>query len=296
MNVQGTSVEYRIGRAIMPRFHAGFSVGTVAGALLGALLIQLGFGIAVNLVLVGILTAVVVALKVSDFLTAGDSAATVLSEDEPTDTFVDPADEVAAPAALGDPNITLGQAWREPRTLLVGLSVMIFAFTEGTAIDWVGVALVEDYDTTVAIGTLGLATFLTTMTLSRWFGTALLDRFGRVMVLRVQALIALIGVLIFVFSGNPVAAFGGIALWGFGASLGFPVGMSAGGDDQRNAPIRVSVIATIGYVAFLTGPPLVGFLGQHLNVLWALMSVAAVLPVAFLIAGALRQPEITSAD
>jgi predicted MFS family arabinose efflux permease len=36
MNVQGAVVERRLGRAIMPRFHAGFSVGTVAGALSGA--------------------------------------------------------------------------------------------------------------------------------------------------------------------------------------------------------------------------------------------------------------------
>ena len=32
MNVQGAAVERKLGRAIMPRFHAGFSIGTVAGA------------------------------------------------------------------------------------------------------------------------------------------------------------------------------------------------------------------------------------------------------------------------
>ncbi len=35
MNVQGALVEQRLGRSIMSRFHAGFSIGTVAGALLG---------------------------------------------------------------------------------------------------------------------------------------------------------------------------------------------------------------------------------------------------------------------
>ena len=39
MNVEGTFVERRLGRAIMPRFHAGFSVGTVAGALIGAAMV-----------------------------------------------------------------------------------------------------------------------------------------------------------------------------------------------------------------------------------------------------------------
>ena len=42
MNVEGAEVERRIGRSIMSRFHAGFSVGTVAGALLGSAMIALG--------------------------------------------------------------------------------------------------------------------------------------------------------------------------------------------------------------------------------------------------------------
>ena len=52
------------------------------------------------------------------------------------------------------------------------------------------------------------------------------------------------------------AAFAGAAIWGFGASLGFPVGMSAAADDPRRAALRLSVVSTIGYGAFLCGPPL----------------------------------------
>ena len=37
MNVEGAAVEHGLQRAIMPRFHAGFSLGTVGGALVGAL-------------------------------------------------------------------------------------------------------------------------------------------------------------------------------------------------------------------------------------------------------------------
>ena len=35
MNVEGAEVERRLGRTIMPRFHAGFSLGTVLGAAVG---------------------------------------------------------------------------------------------------------------------------------------------------------------------------------------------------------------------------------------------------------------------
>jgi cyanate permease len=71
-------------------------------------------------------------------------------------------------------------------------------------------------------------------------------------------------------------------------SLGFPVGMSAGADDPARAAARVSVISSIGYCAFLAGPPLVGFLGQHVGVLHAQASVAVLLAVAALVVRTVR--------
>ncbi len=62
-----------------------------------------------------------------------------------------------------------------------------------------------------------------------------------------------------------------------GASLGFPVGMSAAADDPAKAAARVSVVSTIGYTAFLGGPPLLGFLGSHFGVLHALLIVSIIL-------------------
>lgn len=302
MNVQGTLVEHRLNKAIMPKFHAGFSVGTVTGALLGALLIQFHVGITANLIGIGLLVGGFVSWKVSHFLmnAAEDAQADVDARTTQVDTFADPADALLSseknedalarsPSSIPS-RITLGQAWREPRTLMVGVFVLIVAFAEGTAIDWIGVAMVDDYRTSTTLGTLGLAAFLATMTLARWFGTALIDRFGRVPVLRVLTVVALAGVLLFSLSGNIPLAFFGVALWGCGVSLGFPMGMSAGGDEPRNSAVRVSVIATIGYIAFLAGPPFVGLLGNHVGVLSAVMSVAALLPIAFLLTGALRKP------
>jgi MFS family permease len=94
--------------------------------------------------------------------------------------------------------------------------------------------------------------------------------------------------MLFVFGPTVVTAFAGALLWGLGASLGFPVGMSAAADDPAKAPARVSVVASIGYCAFLGGPPLIGFLGDHITVLKALCAVAVLLAVAAAAAGALR--------
>ena len=94
--------------------------------------------------------------------------------------------------------------------------------------------------------------------------------------------------MLFVFGQVIAVAFVGAVLWGVGVSLGFPVGMSAGSDEPARAAARVSVISSIGYCAFLGGPPLIGLLGQHVTVLRALTAVVVLLGVAAAIAGALR--------
>jgi MFS family permease len=109
-----------------------------------------------------------------------------------------------------------------------------------------------------------------------------LDKFGRVLVLRVLFAAALIGSLLFVF-GGPVGAYFGAAIWGLGSSLGFPVGMSAASDDPKRAAARISVVSTIGYCAFLAGPPVVGFLGEEVGILMALVAVGAMSALAFVL-------------
>ncbi|MGZ4436530.1 MAG: MFS transporter [Nocardioides sp.] len=271
MNVQGAVVERLRGRSIMPRFHAGFSLGTVAGALVGAAMVALGVPVPLHLAGVAVLTTVLVVLGARAF---------VPDHDGDTDAH-DPGPGERASAFT---------AWRERRTLLVGVFVFAFAFAEGTGTDWISVAMIDGYGAAPAVGTLAFAGFLTAMTTGRWFGPALLDRYGRVPVVRSLAAVATVGLLVFVFGPSVPVAFAGAVLWGAGTSLGFPVGMSAGADDPRRAAARVSVIASIGYCAFLAGPPLIGFLGDQAGVLRALTAVAAVLAVATLVASATRPP------
>jgi fucose permease len=265
MNVEGAAVEQQLGRSIMSRFHAGFSLGTVTGALLGAAMNALDVSVTVNLLLIALLLAVAMPLATRGFLPAGTEG-----YDEP-----------------GRKTHPL-RAWIEPRTLLIGLFVLTMAFAEGTANDWIGVATIDGYGATAALGSVAYGVFVTAMTVGRWYGTQILDRFGRVPVLRACAGTALAGLLIVVFGPNLVTAMAGTALWGLGTALGFPVGMSAAADQRRHAAGRVSVVATIGYVAFLAGPPLVGLIGNQVGVLRALVVTAGLLAIGLLVAGSTR--------
>ena len=267
MNVEGADVERRLGRSLMPRLHAAFSLGTVTGAGLGAASAVMGVPVAVQIIVVAAVLPVVVTVATKRFLPVQ----------------VATAEEKAAGAGVL-------AAWREPRTLLVGLLVLGFAFTEGSANDWIAIAMVDGYGSGEAVGAVAFGFFVSAMTIGRLVGGSALERFGRVAVLRATAAIALAGLLLVALGGSTPVALCGALLWGLGASLGFPVGMSAGGDDPHRAAARVSVIASIGYCASLAGPPVIGVLGNHVTVLRALVVVAVLLGVAALVAGAVRAP------
>lgn len=262
-NIEGTLVERALGRSIMPWFHAAFSGGTVVGALIGAGVVALRVPIFTHLVVVAVVTVVALLWGTAQFLPAtGDTGG-----DEPVESAARPATR---------------SAWTEPRTLLIGVMVLAAAFAEGTANDWMAVAFVEGHHLDKALGVVALAVFLSFMTAGRILGTKLLDRYGRVPVLRILFGAAILGCVLVVF-GDPWLAFVGAAVWGVGASLGFPVGMSAAADDPERAPQRLSVVSTIGYTAFLAGPPLLGFLGDHYGVLRSLLVVGAVSVLALLV-------------
>ena len=269
MNVEGAEVERRLGHSIMSRFHAGFSVGTVAGALLGSAMIALGVSVTAHLIVVAVLVAATATPAVRGFLP-------VAQHDEHHE---------------GERRNPL-KAWTEPRTLLIGLFVFCMAFTEGTGIDWLGVAVIDGYDAAPALGSLTFAVFLTAMTLGRWFGPAMLDRYGRVALIRATGLCAIVGLALVVFGGALPVAMVGAALWGLGVALGFPVGMSAAADDSAHAAGRVSVVSSIGYLAFLAGPPFVGFLGHEVGTLRALTAAGGLVTVGVLISGVLQPKQV----
>jgi MFS family permease len=264
MNVEGADVERRLARTLMPRFHAGFSLGTVTGAGVSAAAAAAGVPVSTQLFLTAILATVVMIATVRRFLPH-----TAVSREQRSAGRV-------------------RDAWREPRTMLIGVIMLGFGFTEGAANDWLAIGLVDGYQASETIGAIGFGCFVTAMTLARLFGGYGIERWGRVAVLRATAVSALVGLLLVVSGISVWLVLVGALLWGAGASLGFPVGMSAAADDPLRAAIRVSVAGSIGYGAFLAGPPLIGFLAEHFGVLRALLVVLAAIALGLAASGAAR--------
>jgi len=275
MNVSGAANERVLGRTVMPLYHAAFSLGTVAGAGTGALAEGIDMPIVLH-------TAVVSAFMIA---AAVVSTRYLLHENVAHDTPDADGDE---PESTWRGRLAI---WRDPRTILIGLIILGMAFAEGSANDWLALAMVDGYGVDNTTGALVFGVFVTAMTVGRVAGVPLLDRYGRVPVLRVSAVLAAVGLLLVIFGPAPVVAIVGVILWGLGSALGFPVGMSAAADDSRTAGARVSAVATIGYCAFLVGPPAIGFLGEHFGLLNGLLVVLLLVAVAGVVSGSAREPK-----
>ena len=261
MNVEGAEVERRLGRTIMPRFHAGWSFGSIAGAAVGIPMAAVHAPLPLHLGGAGLLALVTV-------WTLGRA-------------FLPPGEQPEASRASGS-------AWREPRTLAIGVMVLAFATVEGSANDWLSLAIIDGYDAPHWVGVLGFSVFVTAMTTGRLVGPTALDRWGRAPVLWATCATAAAGILLVVAGGGWALVGLGVVVWGLGASLGFPVGMSAAADDPARAAARVAVVSTIGYAAFLAGPPLLGQLGDRVGTLDSLLAVAALMVPAALTVAAVR--------
>lgn len=272
MNIEGASVERRLGRTVMPRFHAAWSLGSVAGAALGAVAAEVGLVLALHLPLVGGAVLVGMVFGAREFLPTAETTS---------------AGGKVSPAAR---RRSLLAAWREPRTLLIGLFVLVAAFSEGSATDWVAIAFVDGYGVSEAAGAVVFGVFVVGMTIGRTIGTLALDRWGRVPVLSGAILLAVAGVGMAVLADSEPVAAVGVVFWGLGGSLSFPVGMSAAADEEKRAPARVSVVAAIGYTAFLADPPLLGVIGDRVGALHALLVVPILLLLSVALVPATRPP------
>ncbi|MFF2318029.1 MFS transporter [Arthrobacter sp. NPDC058097] len=263
-NVEGADVEHRLRKTVMPRFHAAFSGGAFVGALIGAGLSGLGVGLPQHLLAIAAAVVVLTLVVPRYFL--------------PHTAPERPADgEARAPRGPS--------AWRDGRTLLIGVVVLGATLTEGAGNDWIAKASVDGLGSSESTGALLFALFVLAMTAMRFVGGGVIDKYGRVAVLRGSMAAAAVGLALFVFAENLWLAAVGAALWGVGAALAFPMGMSAAADDPRHAAARVAVVSTIGYIAFLAGPPLLGYLGDLTGIRLALLAIGVPILVALLLAG-----------
>jgi MFS family permease len=270
INVEGAAIEQVTGRTLMPRMHAAWSIGAAVGSAIGAACAAIGVSPAAQFIGEGVLIGAA-ALVMTPGIPLGNRA----SDDE----------------SIKDRRAKLRQflkGWLDVRLLLIGVVMLGVELGEGSAGNWLTLAVHNDHGQSAAVAALFFTAFAGAEALARIFGGPIVDRLGRVRTIRATTALGIVGVVLFITAGNRWIVLIGVFAWAIGVSMGFPLGMSAAAESGPDAAARVSVVASIGYLANLAGPPTIGAIAQRTGLLDALWVLVALFGAAFIAAGALR--------
>jgi len=263
MNAQGVVVERAYGRPVMSSMHAMFSFGGLLGAGFGIVMAWLGWPPLWHFTLVSVVLGGIgffgcrYLLHGMDRHEAGEGGGFVLP-----------------PKAL----VPLG---------IVAVAVLI---GEGAMADWTGVFLHKTQGATEALAAAGFASFSVAMTIGRFSGDWLVAKLGPVLLVRISGLVAAAGMALAVGTSWPWVSLVGFALVGAGCSTVVPCVFSAAG---RMPGVRTGValasVTTMGYLGFLIGPPLIGFIAQGIGLRGSLGLLVGTSVLVAVLAGTLRE-------
>ncbi|MFN3392212.1 MAG: MFS transporter [Meiothermus ruber] len=259
MNAQAVEVEKRYARPIMSSFHALFSLGGLVGAALG------GGAAAISLA----------PLPFFVWMALGSSllmlwAIRHLLEVQP---------------------VASGPRFVWPRGVLLGLGLIVFCtgLGEGAVADWSAVFMKQEIGTSEAVAALAFSAFSAAMVVGRLSGDALIYRFGPVVMARVGGLLAATGFVTTLATSHPEVALLGFVMVGLGYCTLFPLVFSAAGRVPGVQPgIALASVATLGYLGFLSGPPVIGLIAQVTSLRVSFAAVAGMAVVITLLAGLLQ--------
>lgn len=267
VNLEADRMEYGLGKRVMNRAHAFWSLGFVVSSVLGALAAQIMLPLFIHFTAFGVAALTLTIIYFHNYQQA------------PTR----PVDD--------DTDADMPRLARPTRAIMLLVGVTLSAMlAEGSAIDWSVIFMRDIFATPPLIsGTaLVLATFFQFFT--RYFADHFVDRWGPYIVTRFCLIILLIGVLSVVFSPLwPVALFG-FACLGIGSSVIFPLAMSAAAQlTDRPAGVNVASLAQFSFVVFLLAPPLLGFVAEHAGIRYAYGLCLPLIVISFMCLPSLKQ-------
>ncbi len=264
-NVIADQVEKREKKLIMSKAHGFWSLGLMAGSIIGSW----AAGMHIAPVIVGLAILLIVlplAIPMARTLPHYD--------DVPNSAHTEKKSgfSLPHPVLLGVCFFTLG-----------------ITLTEGAVADWAAVFMRDIYATDPGLAGLSVTLFALMVALTRLVGDRLKLKFGPAPLARTLALIGILGVAIIFFAPNSIAAIIGFALIGVGASLGFPLAVTAAAEAPGPSPAQnVAVLTFIALLGFLIGPVSIGLIAQIFDIRFGLLVLVPMLVLSALLAPLLR--------
>ena len=234
VNTQGIEAEKLFTKPIMTSFHGAWSIAGFAGALIGLLMINLHIAPYLHFWLVALLIWINVLINYR-FLVPG--------KPEPAESkrgfFVKPEGDL----------LQLG---------IIGFCSMA---TEGAMFDWSGIYFEEIVMAPQSLVVLGYASFMVMMAAGRFMGDSVIQKIGRKRTLQASGLIISFGMAMSVIFPSVIPATIGFMLVGLGVSSVAPTLYSVAGNNKKvSAGMALAMVASVSYLGFLMGPPLIGYI------------------------------------
>lgn len=249
MNYQAVQVEQAADKPMMSGFHGFFSLGGILGAGTVSLLLSQSFTpLAATLVVMAVMLLLLLwrlPVLINERLHQPDQ-----------------------------PWLVIPRGW----VAFLGLLCFILFLAEGAVLDWGALLLLQNPEMSPAWAGLGYAVFSVAMTLGRFSGDKIIQRFGRYPVMLTGALTAAAGMSLAVWLPWPEIALLAFLLVGFGLSNTVPMLFNAAGNQQdMPANLAISAMTTLGYAGILSGPALIGFISQWISLSGAFLAIALLL-------------------
>ena len=270
VNLEADRVEHAIGRRIMNRAHAFWSFGFFGAGLVGALVAQTGLSPQLHLAIMVPIICIATLVVLGRFHPAEHRSG---GSTEPGPRFARPTGAIVL-------------------LVSVTMSAMIM---EGASIDWSAIFMRNVFASEPFVAGFAVALGAGAQALARFFADGFVERYSPVAVARTLLSVLGVGTLLVFFANQPVFAMLGFFLMGIGTSAIFPLAMSAAAQrTDRPAAVNVAALAQISFVAFLLGPPLLGYVAEHFGIRWTFGLGLPLILLSLISAGALA-PQIFKA-
>lgn len=235
MNTQGVSVEAIYGRSILASFHGIWSLAGFTGAAIGTFMISQHIAPYIHfLIISGI--ALLIVITAWSYTLAKDTNAHI---DQPI--------------------------FAKPDKSLLNLGIIAFCcmICEGAMFDWSGVYFQNVVKAKASWIGAGYTAFMSTMAAGRFVADWLVTRFGIKTILQTSGVVIAFGLSIAIIFPDIGSSIAGFILVGAGVSSVVPLVYSAAGKSKKVSPgVALAAVSTIGYLGFLIGPPIIGFIAQ----------------------------------
>ncbi len=252
INLQAVIIEKQYAKSMMSSFHGMCSLGGLLGVM--SMTALLAFGLNPWLA-----ASILVALVLLLALIAVPKCLTRQEQQEPevTKTKV----KRGLPSAF---------------VALVGIMCFIAFLSEGSAMDWSGIYLTQEFGVQAAYAGLAYTCFAMTMTVGRFAGRKIQHSLGEAKTILFGALAAGVGLSIVILAPHWLVVLLGYAILGLGCANIVPIMFSrVGRQNQMPKAAALSYVSTFAYTGSLLGPALVG-LGSEVFGLTAVFIIIAV--------------------